>query len=101
MPTTDEVREALKEVFDPEIPINIVDLGLIYKVEEPEAGKFKVEFTVTSPACPVGDQLKAKIAEVTGKRAGVTGVEVVQVWDPPWNKEKMTFEGKLQASMMG
>ena len=101
MATVDEMRDALKEVFDPEIPINIVDLGLIYKIEEPEPGKARIEFTVTSPACPVGDQIKAKIGEVVGKLNGVTGVEVVQVWDPPWNKEKMTFEGKLQASMMG
>lgn len=101
MATAEEVREALKEIFDPEIPINIVDLGLVYKVEQPEPGKIKVEFTVTSPACPVGDQIKAKINEVAAKQPGVTSVEVTQVFDPPWNKEKMTFEGKLQASMMG
>lgn len=101
MATPEEVREAMKEIFDPEIPINIVDLGLIYKIEQPEAGKYKIEFTVTSPACPVGDQIKAKINEVVAKQPGVTAVEVAQVFDPPWNKEKMTFEGKLQASMMG
>ena len=101
MPTTEAIREALKEIFDPEIPINIVDLGLVYKVEQPEEGKVQVEFTVTSPQCPVGDQIKARIQEVAGRQDGVTAVEVKQVWDPPWNKEKMTFEGKLQASMMG
>jgi len=101
MPTVEEVREAMKEIFDPEIPINIVDLGLVYKIEQPEDGKFKVEFTVTSPACPVGDQIKAKINEVVAKQNGVKEVTVSQVWDPPWNKDKMTFEGKLQASMMG
>jgi len=101
MPTVEEVREALKEIFDPEIPINIVDLGLIYKVEQSEEGKYKVEFTVTSPACPVGEQIKAKINEVVAKQNGVKEVSVTQVWDPPWNKDKMTFEGKLQASMMG
>jgi metal-sulfur cluster biosynthetic enzyme len=101
MPTVDQMREALKEVFDPEIPINVVDLGLIYKIEQADGGKVNVDFTVTSPACPVGEQLKARIHEVVAKLEGVTSVEVKQVLEPPWNKDKMTFEGKLQASMMG
>lgn len=98
--TNDEMREAMKEIFDPEIPINIVDLGLIYNLAEAE-GKVAVDMTLTSPHCPVGDQLKARVSEVVGKCKGVQGVDVKLVFDPPWTKEKMTFEGKLQASMLG
>ena len=98
--TPEEIREALKEVFDPEIPINIVDLGLIYKLDE-KAGQVDVEMTLTSPHCPVADQLKARVTEVAGKCKGVKGVGVNIVYQPMWTKEKMTFEGKLQASMLG
>ena len=98
--TVDEMRDALKDVFDPEIPINIVDLGLIYKLEEKE-GAVDVEMTLTSPHCPVGDQLKARVTEVVTKCKGVKAVNINLVYQPPWSKEKMTFEGKLQASMLG
>jgi metal-sulfur cluster biosynthetic enzyme len=98
--TVDEMREAMKEIFDPEIPINIVDLGLIYKLEETE-GKVAVDMTLTSPHCPVADQLKARVNEVVSKQKGVSAVNVTMVFEPPWTKEKMTFEGKLQASMLG
>ena len=98
--TPDEMREAMKEIFDPEIPINIVDLGLIYKLEELE-GKVNVDMTLTSPHCPVGDQLKARVSEVLMKQKGVNAVDVKLVFEPPWSKEKLTFEGKLQASMLG
>jgi metal-sulfur cluster biosynthetic enzyme len=98
--TPDEMREALKEVFDPEIPINIVDLGLIYKLEE-KAGAVDVEMTLTSPHCPVADQLKARVTEVVTKCKGVKTININLVYQPMWTKEKMTFEGKLQASMLG
>ena len=99
--TVEQMRDALKEIFDPEIPINIVDLGLIYKVEETEPGKVNVEFTVTSPACPVGEELARKIKETIARQDGVKEVNVQIVWEPTWTKEKMSFEGKLQASMLG
>jgi metal-sulfur cluster biosynthetic enzyme len=98
--TPEEMREALKEVFDPEIPINIVDLGLIYRMDE-KAGQIDIEMTLTSPHCPVGDQLKARVNEVVTRCKGVKGVNINLVYLPPWSKEKMTFEGKLQASMLG
>jgi len=98
--TPDELKDALKEIFDPEIPINIVDLGLIYKLAENE-GIVDVEMTLTSPHCPVGDQLKARVNEVVIKQKGVKTVNVNLVFTPPWSKEKMTFDGKLQASMLG
>lgn len=98
--TNDEMRDAMKEIFDPEIPINIVDLGLIYKLDEKD-GNVAVEMTLTSPHCPVGDQLKARVNEVLTKQRGVKSVNVNIVFVPPWTKEMLTFEGKLQASMLG
>ena len=98
--TNEEMRDAMKEIFDPEIPINIVDLGLIYKLEEKE-GTINVEMTLTSPHCPVADQLKARVNEVLTKQKGVKAVNVNIVFIPPWTKEMLTFEGKLQASMLG
>lgn len=101
MPTVDQMREALKEVYDPEIPINIVDLGLLYSIQQPAPGEVLVEFTLTNPMCPIGDQLAAQIKDVIGRQEGVASVETRLVWDPPWSKEKMTEDGKLQASMLG
>jgi len=98
--SVDEMREAMKEIFDPEIPINIVDLGLIYKIEDTD-GKVAIDMTLTSPHCPVADQLKARVNDVVTKQKGITAVNVTMVFEPPWTKEKMTFEGKLQASMLG
>jgi len=98
--TPDEMREAMKEIFDPEIPINIVDLGLIYGINEKE-GKVDVLMTLTSPHCPVAEQLKARVTEVLTKLPGVSGVQVDMTHNPPWSKEKISFEGKLQASMLG
>jgi metal-sulfur cluster biosynthetic enzyme len=98
--TPDEMREAMKEIFDPEIPINIVDLGLIRNLAEKD-GVVDVLMTLTSPHCPVGDQLKARVSEVVGKQKGIKEVRVEITHSPPWSKENMTFEGKLQASMLG
>jgi len=98
--TVDELREALKEVFDPEIPINIVDLGLVYKLEEQD-GQVNLEMTLTTPLCPLAGQIKARAAEVLAGVKGVKSVNVNLIFDPPWSKERMTFEGKLQASMLG
>ncbi|MCZ7649441.1 MAG: iron-sulfur cluster assembly protein [Planctomycetota bacterium] len=101
MPTAAEVREKLKEIYDPEIPINIVDLGLIYEVKEAAPGDYEIVFTLTNPACPVQDQLAAKMIAVAAELDGVEIVTPKLVFDPPWNKEKMTFEGKLQANLLG
>lgn len=101
MATTEQMREALREIFDPEIPINILDLGLIYRLEQPAPGHAVVQMTLTNPACPVGDQLTAKVREAIGRLDGVTKVDVNLVWEPAWTKDKMTFEGKLQFNMLG
>ena len=108
--TEDHVREALKQVIDPELFVNIVDLGLIYGVDvrsrEAQAGAegeasapsydVRIEMTMTSPMCPAGPQLVGNSKEVVSKLEGVTSVEVKVVMDPPWSPEKMTEEARDQ-----
>ncbi len=91
--TKDDVIEALKEVYDPEIPVNIVDLGLIYDIEV-EDGEVAIEMTLTAQGCGMGpyiaQQAEWRIAEIPG----VEDVEVELVWDPPWSPELITEDGK-------
>ena len=98
--TVEQLRDALKDIYDPEIPINIVDLGLIYKLETND-GVVNVDMTLTSPHCPIGDQIKGRVVEVLAAQPGVKSVSANLVFDPLWTKEHMTFDGKLQASMLG
>jgi metal-sulfur cluster biosynthetic enzyme len=98
--TEDHVREELKKVIDPELFVNIVDLGLIYVVDlkENDEGKFDVsiDMTMTSPACPAGPQLIANSKNVVGQMEEVNEVEVKVVMDPPWTPDKMTEDAKDQ-----
>ncbi|MBI9069478.1 MAG: DUF59 domain-containing protein [Salinivirgaceae bacterium] len=89
----------LKTIYDPEIPVNIYDLGLIYNLKE-EAGKLEVEMTLTAPGCPVADQI---IQEIKDKMELVDGIEeatINLVFDPPWDMEMMTEEAKLELGML-
>ncbi|MBI3977666.1 MAG: metal-sulfur cluster assembly factor [Chloroflexi bacterium] len=96
-PTEQEIRELLKAVYDPEIGINVVDLGLIYGVEIAEGGKVTVRMTLTTPACPVGPMLHHQVAAVTASLPGVEDVEVKFVWSPPWDPHTMcSEEAKLE-----
>ncbi len=96
----DAVREALKQVIDPELFVNIVDLGLIYlvTVTENEEGKSNVsiEMTMTSPACPAGPQLLQNSKDVLGRLEGVGQVEVKLVMTPPWTPDRMTEDARDQ-----
>jgi len=96
----DAVREALKQVIDPELFVNIVDLGLIYlvTVTEAEDGKSNVaiEMTMTSPACPAGPQLLQNSKDVVGRLEGVGQVEVKLVMTPPWTPDRMTEDARDQ-----
>jgi len=91
-----ELLDALKQVIDPELMINIVDLGLVYEVSQDEAGKVKVEMTLTSPACPAGPQIiqQAKLA-VEGL-PDVESSEIKLVMSPPWTPERMTDDARDQ-----
>lgn len=96
----DSVREALKQVIDPELFVNIVDLGLIYAVAVAEAPEGKsdvsIEMTMTSPACPAGPQLIQNSKDAIGRIEGVGGVEVKLVMVPPWTPDRMTEDARDQ-----
>ncbi len=89
MASEQQVLEALKTVFDPEIGINIVDLGLVYGVESPTDDSVKIQFTLTSPACPVGPMIKAQIEQAASTIEGVDNVESEIVFSPPWDPREM------------
>ncbi len=96
-----EVLEALKVVRDPEIPVNIVDLGLIYQVDVSEDGVVDIDMTLTSMGCPVQDMIQADAELAAMKVEGVRRVNVEFVWSPPWSTDKMTEDGKKQMRMFG
>ncbi|MES2270395.1 MAG: SUF system Fe-S cluster assembly protein [Pseudomonadota bacterium] len=96
----DGIIEALKDIFDPEIPVNIYDLGLIYGVEVTDDGHAVVSMTLTTPHCPVAETMPAEVELRVGAVPGVGDVEVNLVWDPPWDPGKMSDEAKLELGML-
>jgi len=94
MPTKEQVVDALRQVEDPELGMDIVDLGLMYDVEL-ENGNVKVVHTLTSMGCPVGPMIQQQIDEVVRALPGVDDVEVELTWDPPWTPEKMSEDAKF------
>ncbi|MCT2557920.1 SUF system Fe-S cluster assembly protein [Tsuneonella sp. YG55] len=94
------VVEALKEIYDPEIPVNIYDLGLIYAVEVSEDADAKVTMTLTTPHCPVAESMPGEVELRVGAVPGVRDAEVNLVWDPPWGPDKMTDEARLELGML-
>lgn len=93
------VIDALKEIYDPEIPVNIYDLGLIYDVEI-SAGHAVVNMTLTTPHCPVAESMPAEVELRVGAVPGIGDAEVNLVWDPPWDPQKMSDEAKLELGML-
>jgi FeS assembly SUF system protein len=91
---------ALRTVFDPEIPVNIYDLGLIYRLDVNEQGVVNVEMTLTAPACPVAGTLPNEVGRVVDAVPGVTDSSVRLVWDPPWTQELMSETALLQLGML-
>lgn len=100
----EELREpiiaALRTVHDPEIPVNIYDLGLIYTIDIASNGDVGIDMTLTAPACPVAGMMPIMVREAVQKVEGVGEVKVELVWDPPWSQEKMTDEARLQLGLM-
>ena len=94
MPTKDQVIDALRQVEDPELGMDIVDLGLLYDVEV-EGPKVKVIHTLTSMGCPVGPMIQEDIHRVTSEIEGVEAVDVELTWDPPWSPERMSDDAKF------
>ena len=94
------VIEALKEIYDPEIPVNIYDLGLIYDVQVSPESHVKVLMTLTTPNCPVAESMPGEVELRVGAVPGVGDAEVELVWDPPWDPQKMSDEAKLELGML-
>ena len=94
-----KVIEVIKKIYDPEIPVNIYELGLIYKVEVDEKNKVNIDMTLTSPNCPVAESLPKQVKDNIKAVEGVSDVDLNLVWEPPWNKDKMSEAAKLELNL--
>lgn len=99
-PLQEAVIAALKEIYDPEIPVNIYDLGLIYGVEVDDESDVTVTMTLTTPHCPVAETMPGEVELRAASVPGVRDAEVNLVWDPPWGPDKMTDEARLELGML-
>ena len=95
----DKIITEIKKIYDPEIPVNIYELGLIYKIEISEKNDVLIEMTLTSPNCPVAESLPNSVKENILKINGIKNVDLKLVWDPPWTKEKMSEVAKLELNL--
>lgn len=98
-PTEEAIIAACASVYDPEIPVNIYELGLIYAIEIEEEGIVRVEMTLTAPACPSAQELPDQVREAVMVVPGVKDCVVDTVWDPPWDPSRMSDEARLQLNM--
>ena len=94
-----KVIEVIKKIFDPEIPVNIYELGLIYKIEVDEKNTVNIDMTLTSPNCPVAESLPKQVKDNIMKVEGVSDVNLNLVWEPPWDKGKMSEAAKLELNL--
>jgi FeS assembly SUF system protein len=96
----EQVIQALREIYDPELPVNIYDLGLIYDLHiDAEAGTVDIKMTLTAPACPVARSFPATVECAVRKVPGIREARVELVWDPPWSRERMSEEARLRLDM--
>lgn len=93
--TETQIIAALRTVFDPEIPVNIYDLGLIYSIDISEDGDVKIRMTLTAPGCPVAGEMPGQVATAAETAQGVREANVELVWEPAWDKERMSEDAKL------
>ena len=96
----ERIIERLRTVYDPEIPVDIYELGLIYEVRVDESGKVGIRMTLTSPMCPAAEALPPEVETKAREVAGVTDVALELVWDPPWTPERMSEAAKLELGMV-
>jgi FeS assembly SUF system protein len=96
----ERVVETLKSIFDPEIPLNIYDLGLIYGIEVEDDGRLEITMTLTAPGCPVAGMIVQDVAQKTGAVHGVRSSHVKLTWDPPWTKDRMSDEALLELGLL-
>jgi FeS assembly SUF system protein len=94
------IVKILRNIYDPEIPVNIYDLGLIYNIDIDEEKKAIITMTLTAPNCPVADQLPMEVKERVGAVEGISGAEIKLVFDPPWNQSMMSEEALLELGML-
>ncbi len=97
--TEEAIVEALQTVYDPEIPVNIYDLGLIYKIDIAENGEVKIDMSLTAPGCPVAGEMPGMVARAVEEVEGTGEIEVLLVWDPAWTPELMSEDAKLALGM--
>ena len=95
-----KIIEKLKEVYDPEIPVNIYEIGLIYEIKVLEEGRVHILMTLTSPNCPVAESLPLEVKQKAEETEGVTHAEVELTFDPPWDMSMLTDEAKLELGML-
>ena len=95
----EKIVSEIKKIYDPEIPVNIYELGLIYKIEIKEAKKVNIDMTLTSPNCPVAESLPKMVKDNILKLEGIDDVNLNLVWDPPWTKDKMSEAAKLELNL--
>ena len=95
----DKVILEIKKIYDPEIPVNIYELGLIYKIDIKDEKKVNIEMTLTSPNCPVAESLPKMVKDNILKLNGVDDVDLKLVWDPPWNQDMMSEAAKLELNL--
>ena len=94
-----KIIKEIKKVYDPEIPVNIYELGLIYKIDIDKKNNVNVDMTLTTPNCPVADSLPKQVKEYIMNVKGVSDVKLNLVWDPPWDKSKMSEAAKLELNL--
>tara|TARA_B100001750_G_C15334354_1_gene508968 strand:+ start:415 stop:717 length:303 start_codon:yes stop_codon:yes gene_type:complete len=95
----DKIIQEIKKIYDPEIPVNIYELGLIYKIEINKENKVKIDMTLTTPNCPVAESLPKEVKESIMKIDGIKEVDLNLVWDPPWDKTMMSEAAKLELNL--
>ena len=95
----EKVISEIKKIYDPEIPVNIYELGLIYKIEIIEEKKVNIDMTLTTPNCPVAESLPRMVINNILDIEGVSDVDLKLVWDPPWSKDKMSESAKLELNL--
>ena len=99
MDLKEKIIEEIKKIYDPEIPVNIYDLGLIYDIKVEDKNTAKVKMTLTSPNCPVAESLPKEVKDGIMQVEGIENVDLDLVWDPPWDKDRMSEAAKLELNL--
>ena len=99
MSKKEQIIEEIRKIYDPELPVNIYELGLIYKIDVDNKNKVTVNMTLTTPNCPVAESLPKSVKDNIMKVEGVSEVDLKLVWDPPWTKDKMSEAAKLELNL--